>query len=132
MDAAWVRESALLAPESEKDGRIEIAWTRLLVVLCNWRSGHDAEVAGRLIARCRAELSKLDLTPKGVRAQIRETGAALARIGWVLDMAAQLCANAGMTLADNNWRYTRYSEFLDGVSQARDARPPVEIEKRAH
>jgi hypothetical protein len=110
MDAAWVRESALFAPD-----RIDIAWTRLLVVLCNWRSGHDAEVAGRLIARCKTELARLDLTPTGVRANMKVTGAKLADIGWVLDMAAQLCANAGMTLADNNWRYTQYSAFMENL-----------------
>lgn len=110
MDAAWVRESALLAPD-----RIEIAWTRLLVVLCNWRAAHDSELAGALLARCRTEFAALDLTVKGVRAQMKQTGAKLAAIGWVLDMAAQLCASAGLTLADNNWRYTQYSEFLDGI-----------------
>lgn len=118
MDAAWVRESALFAPD-----RIDIAWTRLLVVLCNWRAGHDAELAGKLIARCRDEFAGLDLTPHGVRANMQATGAKLSAIGWVLDSAAQLCATAGLTLADNNWRYTQYSnwrytqysEFLEGV-----------------
>lgn len=110
MDAAWVRESVLLAPD-----RIEIAWTRLLVVLCNWRAAHDSELAGRLLARGQAEFAALDLTVAGVRANMKATGAKLAAIGWVLDMAAQLCASAGLTLADNNWRYTQYSEFLDGV-----------------
>lgn len=110
MDAAWVRESALFAPD-----RIEIAWTRLLVVLCNWRAGHDSELAGKLIARCRTEFDGLDLTPQGVRANMNATGAALSAIAWVLDIAAQLCATAGLTLADNNWRYTQYSEFLANV-----------------
>lgn len=108
MDAAWVRESALFAPD-----RIEIAWTRLLVVLGNWRAGHDSELAGKLIARCHAELAGLDLTPQGVRANMKGVGAALSDIGQVLDIAAQLCASAGATLADNNWRYTQYSEFLE-------------------
>jgi hypothetical protein len=112
MDAAWVRESALFAPDNDKSGRIEIAWTRLLVVLSNWRAAHDSELAGRLIARCHAELAGLDLTPKGVRSDMKATGAKLSAIGWVLDIAAQLCASAGLTLADNNWRYTQYSEFL--------------------
>lgn len=110
MDAAWLRESVLFKPD-----RIEIAWTRLLVVLCNWRAGHDCELAGHLLARCQGEFASLDLTVKGVRANMKETGAALARIGWVLDIAAQLCATAGLTLSDNNWRYTQYSEFLDAV-----------------
>ena len=110
MDAAWVRESALFAPD-----RIDIAWTRLLVVLCNWRAGHDSELAGKLIARCRDEFAGLDLTPQGVRAHMTATGAKLSAIGWVLDIAAQLCATAGLTLADNNWRYTQYSAFLEGV-----------------
>jgi hypothetical protein len=110
MDAAWLRESALLAPD-----KIEIAWTRLLVVLCNWRAGHDSELAGRLTARCAAELASLDLTPQGVRADMKGAGARLTAIGWVLDIAAQLCASAGLTLADNNWRYTQYSEFLDRI-----------------
>lgn len=115
MDAAWVRESALLAPAQTEKGSIEIAWTRLLVVLCNWRAAHDSELAGALLARCQAEFAALDLTVAGVRAHMKETGAKLAAIGWVLDMAAQLCASAGLTLADNNWRYTQYSEFLDGA-----------------
>jgi len=113
MDAAWLRESALLAPDEDTSGRIEIAWTRLLVVLCNWRAGHDSELAGKLIARCHAELANLDLTPAGVRANMKGIGKALSDIGQVLDIAAQLCASAGATLADNNWRYTQYSEFLE-------------------
>lgn len=110
MDAAWVRESALFAPD-----RIEIAWTRLLVVLCNWRAGHDSELAGKLIARCQGEFASLDLTPQGVRANMKATGAKLSAVARVLDIAAQLCATAGLTLADNNWRYTQYSEFLEGL-----------------
>ena len=110
MDAAWVRESALFAPD-----RIDIVWTRLLVVLCNWRAGHDSEVAGKLLSRCQSELAALDLTPAGVRAHMKEYGAKLSAIGWVMDMAAQLCATAGLTLADNNWRYTQYSAFLDSL-----------------
>jgi hypothetical protein len=46
---------------------------------------------------------------------MKATGEKLSQIGWVLDIAAQLCATAGLTLADNNWRYTQYSEFLDGL-----------------
>jgi hypothetical protein len=110
MDAAWMRESALFAPD-----RIAIAWTRLLVVLRNWRAAHDSELAGRLLALCHDELSILDLTPQAVRADMRQTGAKLSAIGWVLDIAAQLCATAGFTLADNNWRYTQYSDFLEAV-----------------
>jgi hypothetical protein len=111
MDAAWVRESALFAPD-----RVSIAWTRLMVVISNWRSAHDSVLAAALLTRGRDTMVKLDLTPAGVRARLRETGKELSSVSWVLDIAAQLCAAAGVGLADNNWRYTQYSEFLEGAS----------------
>jgi len=110
MDAAWVRESALFAPD-----RIAIAWPRLQVVLSNWRASHDSVLAGRLLKLSCDTLRKIDFTPKALRARITAAGAELAAVGGVLDMASQLCASAGIALADNNWRYTRYSEFLDGL-----------------
>ena len=111
MDAAWVRESALFAPDG-----IAIAWTRLQIVFSNWRASHDSTLAGRLLTLSREALSKIDFTPKGVRARIRDAGRELAGVSLALDMAAQLGAAAGASLADNNWRYTQYSEFLEGVS----------------
>ncbi len=111
MDAAWVRESALFAPD-----RIAIAWPRLQVVLSNWRASHDSALAARLLKLSCETLRKIDFTPKAVRARIKAAGAELSAVGWVMDMASQLCASAGIALADNNWRYTQYSEFLEGVS----------------
>ena len=86
-----------------------------MVVISNWRSAHDSMLAARLLTLGREAMATLDLTPAGVRADIKGAGRTLAAIGWVLDMAAQLCAAAGIGLADNNWRYTQYSEFLEGV-----------------
>ena len=108
MDAAWVRESALFAPD-----RIDIAWTRLMVVISNWRAAHDSVLAAKLLTLARGAMAELDLTPAGVRADIRAAGRQLSAAAWVLDSAAQLCAFAGAGLADNNWRYTQYSEFLE-------------------
>jgi hypothetical protein len=110
MDAAWVRESALFAPD-----RIDIAWTRLMVVISNWRAAHDSVLAAKLLTLAHGAMTKLDLTPAGVRADIRGAGRQLSAAAWVLDTAAQLCAFAGTGLADNNWRYTHYSEFLERV-----------------
>jgi hypothetical protein len=112
MDAAWVRESALFAPD-----RIAIAWPRLQVVLSNWRASHDSVLAARLLKISCGTLRKIDFTPKAIRARIKPAGAELSAVGWVMDMASQLCAAAGIALADNNWRYTQYSEFLEGVSR---------------
>ncbi len=108
MDAAWVRESALFAPD-----RIAIAWTRLQVVFSNWRASQDSILAARLLTMSRENLQEIDFTPAGARARMAEAGARLAAVGRIMDIAAQLCAAAGGALADNNWRYTQYSDYLE-------------------
>lgn len=110
MGGAWARESMMLAPDL-----IEAAWPRLQVVASNWRSALGMVVMGRLLDGVLARMNSIDFAPVAVRADIGSAGARLRDAGWALDMAAKISAEIGSFMADNDWRYARYSSFLENV-----------------
>lgn len=107
MGGAWARESMMLAPDL-----ISAAWPRLQVVASNWRSALGMVVMGRLLDSVLARMASIDFAPAAVRADIGGAGARLRDAGWALDMAAKISAETGSFMADNDWRYARYSAFL--------------------
>jgi len=110
MGGAWARESMMLAPDL-----IEAAWPRLQVVASNWRSALGMVVMGRLLEGVAARLAAIDFAPAAVRADIGGAGGRLRDAGWALDMAAKISAETGSFMADNDWRYARYSAFLGDI-----------------
>ncbi|NQV54686.1 MAG: hypothetical protein HQ503_02405 [Rhodospirillales bacterium] len=110
MGDAWTRESILLAPNL-----IATAWPRLQVVVSNWRCGLSMVTTAKLLGNALRRLDEIDFTPAQLRRDLFGAGTKLLEAGWALDMAAKLCAETGSGMADNDWRYARYSAFLGNL-----------------
>jgi hypothetical protein len=110
MDAAWERESVLLAPPL-----IDAAWPRFQTIVTNWRGSREMALAGRLLALAVDCLDRIDFTPAAVRADRLRAGRSLRTAGWILDLAARLLASSGADLARNDPRWTEYREILQSL-----------------
>ena len=89
------------------------AWPRLQVVVSNWRGALSRVIIGRLLDTVLARLGSIDFAPAAVRTDLQGAGARLRDAGWTLDIAAKISAETGSFMADNDWRYARYSAFLE-------------------
>jgi hypothetical protein len=113
MEQAWIREAWGL-----RDGWIAAAEPRFGTIMANWRGSRQVELAGRCATVALEIINGLDLTPAGVRGDLRRSGRRLRDAAWTLDCAAQVTARSAINLSENETRWTRYLDEIASIPEA--------------
>ncbi|MGY1701881.1 hypothetical protein [Geodermatophilus sp. SYSU D00766] len=108
MHASWSVAAALL----EVDGLADVMGERHRIIANDWLAAHLQSLVGTLLARAADMLDQVDLTPAGLRADLRGGRVAPQRLysaAEVISHAADLSCESAQLVHDNErrWRVTR-------------------------
>jgi hypothetical protein len=117
MQAAWKREQNVFSQHDAQAGAV-----RFNTIGTNWRGARYMHLAGRVLALGVELLSRQDLSSAGVRRDRAAAARVALNAAWIVAMAAQLEANSGMELADNDRSWTAFLEMLP-AGPPREGRP---------
>ncbi|MGE4240517.1 hypothetical protein [Ramlibacter sp.] len=112
MHGAWKREQRIFDSQSA-----ELAAARFVSIATNWRGARNMQLVGRVLGLGLDLLSRQDFSREGVRKDKAAAAKVALNAGWIVAMAGQLQANAGIELAEADRSWTGFLEMLESRFQ---------------